>query len=91
MSKIFSILAPRVAGTVAAWLAGFLFMKTKGVVTVDPTMLVEVATAMIGTYAVAHRAVSSKVNPSDSASGRMIVAVQDAVSTGTAVVPEVKH
>lgn len=68
---ILKTLGPRLIGTVASALAGWIVVKTKGVVQIDPTTLVEVGTAMIAGYAVSHRGTSAVVNPGDAATERV--------------------
>ena len=81
----------RVLGAAASGVAGWVFAKTRGVVTVDPATLTTVAmqgALMIGTYAATHRAASSVVNPVDAAKGRVADAGKVAADNGgTVVVP----
>lgn len=60
--------APRILGGVASAAAGWIFVHTKGAVTLDPTQLVELGTTMITAYGVTHTATAAKVNPTAAAS-----------------------
>lgn len=87
MNKIISIFGPRILGGLASMLTGWIFVKTKGMVTVDPAQVVEIGGTMLTTYAATHRLLSSVINPGDSAKSRLIVAEKVAVDTGTVVKP----
>lgn len=78
-TKILTIAGPRVLGAAAAWAATKL--AEKGIVT-DPSTLIGIA---LSAYAVVHKAVSSKVNPGDAASGRMATAEKEAAAEGSTV------
>lgn len=94
MNKLGNILVafgPRLLGLLAAPLAGWLVVKTKGVVQVDPDTLIEVGTAMIGTYAGVHRVTSSKFNKGDAATGRMADAENHASDTSSTVIVQRKQ
>jgi hypothetical protein len=69
---LWGMFGPRVVGTAASLLSGYVFAKTKGTVSVDPAQVVELAGTMIGTYALAHTATSVKVNPAAAASPALI-------------------
>lgn len=90
--NILKVLGPRVIGVAAAAVAGFIFDKTKGAVTVEPTQVVEIVTTMLTTYAVAHRAATAvSPNPGDAATGRIATgennAANDPKSSDTVVIP----
>jgi ABC-type antimicrobial peptide transport system permease subunit len=78
-SKAFTILGPRVLGVLAAGAAAKL--AEKGIIA-DPATLIGIA---LGTYAIVHKAVSSKVNPGDAAVPSLAKAEQVAVDAGTTV------
>ncbi len=82
-AKLAKTFGPRVLGTLASALAGWVVVKTKGTVTVDPETLVEVVGTMIGTYAASHRLTSSQVNPGDAATERVTDAIVSAASSRT--------
>lgn len=87
-SKALKSFGPRIIGSVAALGAGWLFAKTKGAVQVNPDQVVEIATTMLGSYAVTHRIVSAVgLNPGDAASGTLATAEKTALATGTPVTP----
>jgi hypothetical protein len=65
---LFRVIAPRVIGAAASGLAGYVFTKTKGAVSLDPTQLTELGTTMILTYGMAHQAASASINPVGAAS-----------------------
>lgn len=95
LSNILKTFGPRLLGVAASAIAGLVVAKTKGVVTIDPTTLVEVGTAMIGAYAATHRgatAVSS--NPADAATARVANAVDKAANDPqapeTVIIPPAK-
>lgn len=90
MLNALKIFLPRILGGVVSAVAGWLYVQTRGIVTVDPAAVVEIGTAMVTSYALTHRGVSAKLNPDDSASRRMVTAVKEAIESGTAVVPERK-
>lgn len=56
--------------------------------TLDP---VEVTGIVVGAYAGIHRIISSKVNPGDSAKGRLVTAEKDAVDVGGQIIVEDKR
>ena len=87
--KLTAALGPRLVGAVASAAAGWIFIHTKGAVTVDPTQVVEIGTTMIGAYAATHRLISAKTNPGDAPSGTMKDADKNALATGTPVTPVV--
>jgi hypothetical protein len=80
LTRIAKTFGPRVLGAAASALAGWIVVKTKGVVQVDPATLVEVGTAMIAGYAATHRAASAKVNPGDAATGRVATGIDAAAN-----------
>lgn len=84
LSNIAKTLGPRLIAAVAALLS--TKAAEKGI-TVDPATLIGIG---LSVYAGVHKAVSSQVNPGDSATGRVADAIaQAASSTGgsTVVVP----
>jgi hypothetical protein len=86
--KVMTVFGPRVVAGAASFIAGWIYVHTKGMVTVDATQVVQIGSTMLGSYAVTHRVLSAiGLNPGDSASGRLAAAEKEAVSTGTAVVP----
>lgn len=87
MKNILTTFGPRVVGVVASWLAGLIYVHTKGAVTIDATQVVAIGTTMLTAYAAGHRLTSSAVNPGDSASTRLADAQKSAVDTGTVVKP----
>lgn len=99
LTKAARSLGPRVIGGALSMVAGWIFVHTKGVVTIDPqqaqdmaqavgTKVVEVVGTMIGTYAVTHRVASALgINPGDAASATLAKAEKTALDTGSAVVP----
>lgn len=62
------VVAPRLLGGVASAAAGWVFVHSKGAVTLDPTQMVELGTTMILTYGGIHTAAAAKVNPTAAAS-----------------------
>ncbi len=87
MGKLFTTLGPRVFGGIASMAAGWIFVKTRGLVTIDANQVVEVGGAMIGSYAATHRVLSRFINPGDAAKSRLADAEKDAVNTGKVVQP----
>jgi hypothetical protein len=85
IGAILSAIVPRALGIAAAWLTQKAAEKT-GVI-VDPASL---TAAGLVAYAAIHRAVSSKLNPGDAASRRMVNADKNAVASGTPVTPVTK-
>lgn len=72
LKGILITLGPRLLGTVASAIAGWIVVKSKGVVQIDADTLVEVGTAMIGAYAASHRAATAvSPNQADAASVRI--------------------
>lgn len=90
-TSIFKTFGPRLLGTAASAVAGYVVVKSKGVVQIDPTTLIEVGTAMIGSYAATHRATSAKVNKGDAASARVAEGIDKAAddphASDTVVIP----
>jgi hypothetical protein len=84
-SGLLKTFLPRALGVAAGYATTKIAEKT-GVI-VDPASL---ATAAVAAYAVVHRTVSSKVNPGDSATNRMVTAEKDAIARGTAIIPDRK-
>lgn len=81
LSNILKTFGPRLLGIAASAIAGLIVTKTKGVVQIDPTTMVEVGTAMIGAYAASHRAVTAvSSNPADAATARVATAVDEAAN-----------
>jgi hypothetical protein len=94
LKKILTTLGPRILGGVASMIAGWVFVHTKGAITVDPDKVVEIGNkvveiggTMIGSYALTHRVVSRWLNPGDAAKARLADAEKTAVDTGSAVIP----
>jgi uncharacterized membrane protein len=81
------VLAPRIIGAAASGLAGLVFTKTHGAVSLDPTQLTELGTTMILTYGVTHTAASAKINPVGAASP---VVAQEGVEVKKTLVEEAK-
>lgn len=72
LKNILKTFGPRLLGVAASAVAGLIVTKTKGVVQIDPTTMVEVGTAMIAGYAATHRAATAvSNNPGDAATGRV--------------------
>ncbi len=88
LSKAARSVGPRIIGGALSLLAGWLFAKTKGAISINPDQVVEIAGTMIGTYAAGHRIASALgINPGDAASGTLATAEKDALKTGTPVTP----
>lgn len=85
LSNILKTLGPRLIGSAVAGIAGWIFTKTQGAVSIDANTVTQQVTVMVAGYAVAHRIASSQLNPGDSATGRVADAVQNAADTGTTV------
>jgi hypothetical protein len=65
--------ASRVVGAIVGALAGMLSNKVG--IQVDPSTQASITTAVVvGAYGVAHKIVDRKLNPADSASGKLAVA-----------------
>lgn len=62
------VVAPRLIGVVASGAAGWVFVHSKGTVTLDPTQLTELGTTMLATYAAGHTATAAVLNPAAAAS-----------------------
>lgn len=79
LKKVWVVLGPRIGGAAV----GFIVAKAaeKGI-TVDPATVTAIA---LGAYGVAHKVISSKVNPGDAASGKLASAEKDAVQSNTTV------
>lgn len=88
MGNLIRTFGPRIAGGIVSWLAGLIYVKTKGMVQIDATQVVEVGTLMVGSYAGSHRLLSRVLNPGDAAKGRLAEAEKEAVDTGTVVQPK---
>lgn len=78
--KLWTLYGPRV---VAALAAGATTKLAEKGITVDPGTLISIG---FGTYGIIHKAISSRVNPGDAASGRMAEAEKRAVDTSSTVV-----
>lgn len=76
---LFRVLGPRALGIAAGWISTKLAERG---VTTDPATLIALGTTV---YATVHKAVSSKVNPGDAASGRVATAEKKAADFGTTV------
>lgn len=85
--KIWTVFGPRAIGILAGGLASFIFAKTKGTVTIDPTTLAEYGTTLLTVYAASHKAASVVINPGDTASPKLAEANKDALATGAPVQP----
>lgn len=81
-TNILRVLGPRL---VAAGAAVLVTKAAEKGVTLDPT---EVAGVLVGSYAAIHKAISSKINPGDAASGRVAAAEKSAANNGGTVVVE---
>lgn len=78
-AKVFTILGPRILGAAAGAAAAKLAQYS---ITVDPATLTGIA---LGAYALVHKVISSKVNPGDAASSRMVSAEKTASDMGATV------
>lgn len=92
LTGLLKTFGPRLLGIAASGVAGIIVTKTKGVVQVDPTTLVEVGTAMIGAYAATHRGVTAvSNNPGDAATNRVATGIDTAANNpranDTVVIP----
>lgn len=92
LTGLLNTFGPRLLGVAASGLAGLIVVKTKGIVQIDPTTLVEVGMGMIGGYAATHRAVTAvSNNPGDAATNRVAEgensAANDPRSGSTVVIP----
>lgn len=91
-SSVLKTFGPRLLGIGASALAGLIVTKTKGVVQIDPSTLVEVGTTMIAAYATTHRAATAiSANPGDAATGRVATGIDKAANdphaSDTVVIP----
>lgn len=66
MQSLIKSFGPRIIAAAVASIAGYIYSKTHGSVTVDTTQVSELVTGMLLTYATIHRLASSKINPEDS-------------------------
>jgi hypothetical protein len=69
---LWSMFGPRLLGAAASAIAGLVFAKTRGTVTLDPQQLAELGGTMITTYALAHTGAAVKINPAAAASPALI-------------------
>jgi hypothetical protein len=84
LKKLALTFGPRLLGVAASAIAGLIVTKTKGVVQIDPTTMVEVGTAMIGAYAASHRAATAvSSNPGDAATDRVAEGLNRAANDET--------
>lgn len=84
--SLFKTLGPRILGALFAGAATYVGVKTSGAVNIDPTAAAEVVTGIFTSYAIAHRAGSSVVNPGDASKGRLAEAEKKASDTGSTVI-----
>jgi hypothetical protein len=81
LKGILLTLGPRLLGTVASAIAGYVVVKSKGIVQIDGPTLVEVGTAMIGAYAATHRgATAVSPNQADAATVRVAEGINAAAN-----------
>ncbi len=85
LKAVLVTVGPRILGAVAGGVASWLFAKTQGAVTLDPSKAAEIVTAGLVGYAGIHKAVSSVVNPGDAAKLRVAQAEKSATDTGGTV------
>lgn len=83
--NLLALVLPRALGVLASLGAGWLFVHTKGALTLDPTQVVEITGTMIGAYAATHRGASSVVNKGDAATTRIATAENVASEYGSIV------
>jgi hypothetical protein len=86
-SGILRAFGPRVLASVFGGVATYIGVKSQGAIQIDAEAAATTVTGILLSYAAAHKAVSSKVNPGDSAEGRIIEAEKDAVDHGVTVKP----
>lgn len=92
LMNVLKVMGPRLIGVAAAGVAGYIFDKSKGAVTLDAAQVTGLVTTMLGTYAVAHRAATSvSPNPGDAATGRVATgentAANDPRAPETVIIP----
>lgn len=81
LGNLFRTYGPRALGSLAGYASAKIAEKTG--FAVDPATLIGIG---VTAYSAVHRITSSKVNPGDSAEGRIAVAQKKAVDVGTTVV-----
>jgi hypothetical protein len=84
-SGVLKSIGPRLVGIICAGAATYLGTKSNGAVTIDAGQLTEVVMGALASYAVAHRAASTVINPGDASTGRIADAEKNAADTGTTV------
>ena len=82
LKAVLITVGPRVIGAVAGGISSWVFAKTQGAVSIDPSQAAQIVTAGLIGYAGIHKAASSFINPGDAAKLRVARAEKDATEAG---------